>query len=419
MQAVTKKMNKETKTKDQLTQSGGDGKFPDQTGPAPASRKKHGSLTRLMVIMLVCVGVLFGAIFGYKAFIARMIRKAMSANRQPPVTVSAMMAEYTTWQPHIQAIGTTRAVRGVDVTTEIAGLVESLNFKSGERVEKGRLLVQLNADADVALLRSLRAEADLARTTLERDRQQYVIKAISQATLDIAAADLKSKEAQVAQQEALVAKKSVRAPFDGRVGITFVNPGEYLNPGEKIVTLQDVRSILVDFFVPQKEIARFAAGQTVDITTDAYPGRTFQGKITVINPSVDSQTRNVQIETALDNPRGELLPGMFVSVIIRIGQPQQHLTLPQTAVSYNPYGDTVFIIESKREGPEGRPMLVARQIFVELGETRGDQVAVLKGIKEADMVVTAGQLKIKNGSPVVINNRIQPNNEKTPEPPDI
>jgi membrane fusion protein (multidrug efflux system) len=374
-------------------------------------------MIKRMVIMLFCVGVLFGGIFGYKAFTARMVRKAMNENRQPPVTVSAMKAEYQTWQPQLLAVGTTRAVRGVDVTTEIAGLVVSMDFKSGEEVKEDQVLVQLNADADVALLHALQAEAELARTTLDRDKRQFAINAISQATLDVAAADLKNKEAQVAQQAALLAKKTIKAPFGGRLGITFVNPGQYLNPGDKIVTLQAIHSILVDFFVPQKEIARLTRGQEIQITADTYPGRIFKGKITVINPLVDSKTRNIQIEAAIDNPKGELLPGMFVSVDILLGQLERHLTLPQTAVSYNPYGDTVYVIESSGKGEGGKSTLIARQTFVMLGETRGDQVAILQGIQEGDLVVTAGQLKLKNGSPVVINNQIQPSNEKAPVPP--
>jgi membrane fusion protein (multidrug efflux system) len=374
-------------------------------------------MIKRMVVMLVCVGLLFGGIFGFKAFTALMARKAMSEKRQPPVTVSAMKAEYRTWQPQLQAVGTARAVRGVDVTTEIEGLVVSINFKSGEEVREDQVLVQLEADADTALLHALQAEAELARTTLERDKRQFAVKAISQATLDVAAADFKNKEAQVAQQAAILAEKTIKAPFGGRLGITFVNPGQYLNPGDKIVTLQAIHSILVDFFVPQKEIARFTIGQKIDITTDTYPNRTFEGKITVINPLVDSKTRNIQIEAAIDNPKGELLPGMFVSVKIQLGQPQRHLTLPQTAVSYNPYGDTVYVIESSGKGPGGKSTLIAKQTFVTLGETRGDQVAILKGIQEGDQVVTAGQLKLKNGSPVVINNQIQPSNEKAPEPP--
>jgi membrane fusion protein (multidrug efflux system) len=256
-------MNEKTTIKDR-----GVRRSPNGHGQAPSFWERHGPMIKRMVIMLVCIGVLFGGIFGFKAYTARMTQKAMSGSRQPPVTVSAMKAEYRTWQPHLEAVGTTRAARGVDVTTEIPGLVLSLNLKSGEDVKKDQILVQLNADADIALLHSLEAEAELARTTFLRDKEQFAIKAISRATLDVAAADLKSKDAQVAQQAALVAKKTVRAPFSGRVGITFVNPGQYLNPGDKIVTLQAIHSILVDFFVPQKEIARFTIGQKVEIATD-------------------------------------------------------------------------------------------------------------------------------------------------------
>jgi membrane fusion protein (multidrug efflux system) len=380
--------------------------------------KKNRRLIKRMVIMLVLVGLLFGGIFGFKLFTARMIQKAMSAYRQPPVTISTVKAGYQTWLPRLQATGTTRAVRGVDVTTEIPGLVVSLNFKSGEEVKNGQILVRLNADADMARLHALQAEAELARTNLDRDRQQFAVKAISRETLDIAVSDLKNKEALVGQQAAVVAKKTIRAPFAGRLGISTVNPGQYLNPGNKIVTLQDIRSILVDFLVPQDEISRLTVGQPVKATTDTYPGREFEGKTTVISPAVDPRTRNIQIEASIDNPEGMLLPGMFVVVDIQIDQPKQYLTLPQTAVASNPYGDTVYIIESKGKDSEGQPLLVARRTFVTLGETRGDQVAVLKGIEEGDQVVSAGQQKLKNGSPVAINNQIQPSNQKAPQPQD-
>jgi len=385
---------------------------------SPGFWKKHGGLIKRMMIMLVLMGLLFGGIFGFKVFTAHMIQKAMSANKQPPVTVSVTKAEYQMWQPHLQAVGTTRAVRGVDVTTEISGIVVSMNFKSGEEVKKDQILIHLNADADLAQLHSLQAEAELAQSNLNRDRQQFTIKAISRATLDIAVADLKNKEAQVDQQQAMLAKKTIRAPFAGRLGITFVNPGQYLNPGEKIVTLQDIRSLLVDFLVPQKVISHLHTGQTVTVRTDTYKGRVFKGLITVINPKVDPQTRNIQLEAAIDNSEGDLLPGMFVSLEIQLDQPQNYLTLPQTAITYNPYGETVYLIESSDQGPGVQPRLTVRQTFVTIGETRGDQVAVLKGLKEGERVVTAGQNKLKNGSPVIINNRIQPSNEKAPEPTD-
>ncbi|MGA9539322.1 MAG: efflux RND transporter periplasmic adaptor subunit [Desulfobacterales bacterium] len=375
-------------------------------------------MTKRMLIMLACVGLLFGGIFGYKAIKAHMVEKAMSAHQGQPVTVSTTKAEKQTWQPQLNAVGTVRAEQGVEVTTEIAGLVRDVYFSSGENVDEGQVLVQLNADADEALLNSLKAEAELARTTFVRDQRQFAVKAISRATLDVSEADLKSKQAQVNQQTAIVDKKTIRAPFDGRLGISTVTAGQYLNPGDQIVTLQSIDPVYVDFSVPQQYIARIALGQTVTVATDTYPDRKFDGKITATNPKVDPQTRNIQIEATIPNPKHELLPGMFTSVQVQAGQTEHYITLPKTAVTYNPYGETVFVVEQAAQGPKGEPELIAKQTFVTVGRSRGDQVAILEGVKSGDSVVTSGQLKLKNGSRVTINNEIQPSNEAAPQPTD-
>jgi membrane fusion protein (multidrug efflux system) len=373
-------------------------------------------MTKRMLIMLAAVGILFGGIFGYKAFKAHMMNKYMAAGQVPPVAVTTVRAEYLPWQPQLKAVGSLRAARGVDVTSEIAGLVRTIHFKSGDEVKAGQLLVQLNADSDLAQLRSLEAAAELADTVFERDKKQFDAKAISKAALDADAADFKSKRAQVAQQAALVAKKTILAPFGGRLGISIVNPGQYVNPGDKIVTLQALDSIYADFYLPQQEISRISLGQGVVVTTDTYPGRTFSGKTTAISPKVDSDTRNVQIEATIANKEHELLPGMYAKAEIKAGAVQRYLTLPQTAVTFNPYGETVFIVEESGKGPDGKPMLTVRQTFVTTGPTRGDQIAVLKGIKAGDTVITSGQLKLKNGSKVIINNEIHPSNEAAPKP---
>ncbi len=370
-----------------------------------------------MTVMLLAVGVLFGGIFGFQYFKAQMIKKSMLSSSVPPAIVSVTNAAYLIWQPQIRAVGNLRAVRGVDVTSEINGLVRTLYFKSGDGVREGQLLVQLNADSDVAQLRSLEAAADLALSVYERDKKQFEIQAISRAVLDADAADLKSKRAQVAQQAALVEKKSIRSPFAGRLGISTVNPGQYINPGDKIVTLQALESVYVDFYVPQQDLARISLGQRVLATTDTYPGRSFTGKITAIDPRVDPETRNFQAEATFPNPRHELLPGMYACVDVRAGAPERRITLPQTAISYNPYGDTVFVV-GRGTGKNGKPELIARQIIVTVGAKRGDQAAILKGVNEGDMVVTSGQIKLKNGSPVVINNKVQPSNEAAPRPID-
>ncbi len=375
-------------------------------------------MTKRMVIMLLCVGLLFGAIFGFQIFKSKMIKKAMSSQKAPPVVVTAMKAEYQSWQPQIKAVGSLRAVRGVDVTTEIAGLVRSIHFRSGQDIRSGQLLVQLNADSDIAQLGSLEAAAELAGTVYERDKKQFAVKAVSQATLDADAADLKSKQALVAQQKALVDKKTISAPFAGRLGISTVNPGQYLNPGDKIVTLQSLDKLYVDFYLPQQELARISAGQKVVLSTDTFPGRTFPGKIATIDPKVDPATRNFQAEATIANPDHSLLPGMYASVQIMAGETKRYLTLPQTSVTYNPYGETVYIVEKSGKGPDGKPLLTAKQIFVTVDGTRGDQVSILKGISEGDLVVTSGQVKLRSGSTVIINNKVQPGNEVAPKPVD-
>jgi membrane fusion protein (multidrug efflux system) len=375
-------------------------------------------MVKRMLIMLIGVGFLFGGIFAYKAFVSYKMKKSMSVAQAPPVTVSAIKAEYVTWQPQLKAVGSLRAVRGVDVTTEIAGLVQTIHFKSGDKVSADQLLVQLNADSDTALLHSLEAAAELADTVYERDKKQYEAQAVSKATLDADAADLKVKRAQVKQQAAIVEKKSIRAPFSGRLGISTVNPGQYINPGDKVVTLQSLDQIYTDFYLPQQELSRIFLGQPVIVTTDTYPGRTFSGKITAVNPRVDPDTRNFQVEATISNPKHELLPGMYASVEVKAGEIQSYLTLPQTAVTFNPYGETVFVIEESAKGLDGKPLLIVRQAFVTVGPTRGDQIAILKGINENDTVVTSGQLKLKNGSRVIINNQVQPGNEAAPRPPD-
>jgi len=379
--------------------------------------EKH-PMKKRMIIMLAIVGLLFGGIFGFQIFKMQMIKKSMASQKMPPSTVSTIRAAIQPWQPELRAIGTLRAARGVDVTTEITGLVRTIHFKSGDTIKTGQILVQLNADSDLAQLRSSEASAELAKSVYERDKKQFAVKAVSQAVLDADAADLKSKLAIAAEQAAIVAKKCIRAPFAGRLGITTINPGQYLNPGDKIVTLQALDNLYADFFLPQQELANLTLGEKVIVTTDSYPGRSFVGKITTINPKVDPETRNVQVEASIANPGQVLLPGMFASVQVQAGTVQKYLTVPQTAVSYNPYGETIFVVQEGEKGPDGKPGLIAKQVFVTTGATRGDQVAILKGIKDGDLVVSAGQLKLKNGSPVVINNQIVPTNEKSPKPID-
>ena len=371
--------------------------------------------TKRMFIMLLCV-VLLIAVLALGKFL--QIRKLIASMPKPGAqVVTAMKAEMLEWQPQFNAVGTLNPVRGVDVTTEVAGLVRSLHFHSGQDVKAGELLVELNADSDIAQLQALQAAADLSASVLARDRQQFEVKAISQAQLDADQADLRVKRASVAQQAALVAKKTIRAPFSGRLGITTVNPGQYLNPGDKIVTLQTLNPIYIDFNLPQKQLAGVSLGQRLTLSSDAFPGQSFAGKITAINPKVDPTTRNLQLEATVANEKLQLLPGMFANVDVDAGDKKSYLTLPQTAITYNPYGSTVFVLKpGDKKDDKGNAQLEAQQVFVTTGPTRGDQVAVLTGLTAGQQIVTSGQLKLKNGSPVTVDNSVQPANSPNPTP---
>src|ERR1700686_1870312 len=367
-----------------------------------------------MIIMILGVILLVAGI-GFVVFRNIMKQIAQGSIPPPPMVVTAMKVAKQEWQPQLNAVGSLRAVRGVAVTTEIAGLVREIRFKSGDEIKGGAVLIQLNADSDLAQLASLKAAADLAQTTLTRDRVQLAAEAISQAQVDSDEADLKSKRAQAASQQATIDKKTIRAPFSGRLGVTLVNPGQYLNPGDKVVTLQTIDPIFIDFNLPQQQISGVSVGQPVTVLSDAYPGQPFSGKGTAIDAKVDTATRNVQIEATVTNAKKLLLPGMFGRAAVDSGEKKTYLTLPQTAITYNPYGATVFVATDKKDA-KGNLEVQAQQVFITPGPTRGDQVAILKGVSEGATVVTSGQLKLKNGTPLRIDNSVQPLNDQNPTP---
>jgi membrane fusion protein (multidrug efflux system) len=370
---------------------------------------KRVTIVRLVVVLALMIA-LVAVVIGWKVLV---IRKAIAASVPMPQTVSTVAAAYSEWQPQVEAVGSLRAIHGVEVTTEVAGLVRKLDFKSGSDARAGQTLVELNADPDLAQLQALMAEANLAALTYHRDLIQYQAQAIGRAQLDTDIANLKSTREQEAAQAALVAKKTIRAPFNGLLGITTVNPGQYLNPGDAIVTLQSLDPIYVDFRLPQDNLSRVHVGQNVHVTADAFPGKAFEGTITSIDPLVDPSTRNFEAEATIRNPEHHLFPGMFVRTTVDAGATQRYLTLPQTAVTYNPYGQTVYLVHNPTE-PTGHP--TAALTFVVLGPSRGDQVAVLKGIAAGDVIVTGGQMKIKNGTQLAINNSVLPRDNPNPTP---
>jgi len=375
-------------------------------------------MIKRMLIMLVLVGVVLGSVFGFKTFVDGKVNEFMAGMGNQPQTVSTTKATLSDWQPQLEAVGSLRAVSGADLSLEVAGVVERINFQSGDDVEKGKVLLKLRDEDDVAKLKSLEAVAELSQITYDRDVKQLAAKAIAQAIVDNDAANLRNNRAQVDQQKAIVDKKTLSAPFAGHLGVRQVDLGQYLAPGTMIVTLQALDPIYVDFLLPQQSLEKIKVGQPAKVHVDTYPDKTFTGKITAINPKVEASSRNVQVRATLPNPDHKLLPGMFATVDIDVGAVQRLVTLPQTAISYNPYGNLVYVVDDKGKGPDGKPMLVARQTFVTTGATRGDQVSVLKGIKEGDTIVTGGQMKLRNGVPLAINNTVLPKDDPNPRPID-
>jgi len=403
------------------------------------------STARRMVIMVVLVLVLIALIAGIKVM---MIMKLIAASKRPPppAVVTAARTNFQDWQPQLRAVGTLRAARGADLSLDIAGLVTHVNVKSGDEVAAGQLLLQLRDTEDVASLQQLQAQAALAEVTFGRAKQQLAVQVIAKADYDQAAADLKVKQAAVAQQLVNVSKKQLRAPFAGHAGIVTVNPGQYLNAGTVVVTLQQLDPVYADFYLPQKDLTDLKTGQRADLTLDAFGGKSFGGTVNAISPKVDSDTRNVLVEATVPNHDRVLTPGMFANVRVDVGAPRRYLTLPQTAIVYNPYGQTVYVIKTKREfdadqkaaaaanpnagsqqpasakkAAGGAPTMppetqVVEQAFVTTGLTRGDQVAVLSGLDAGAQVVTSGQIKLKNGAPVSIDNSVQPADDARPTP---
>ncbi len=380
-----------------------------------AYEKKPSKLKR-MLVMLALVLVLIAVIAGIKVWTISRMMANMPAPPAPTVTTTKAAQE--PWQPVQASVGTLRAVRGADLAFDAAGVVSKVNLVSGDDVKQGQVLVQLRDDDDVAVQRQAEAAAALAKVTFDRARRQLDVRAISQADYDNAAADLKAKQAAVQQAAAVVAKKQLRAPFDGRAGIVTLSPGAYVNAGSAVVTVQQLDPVFVDFHVPQRDLGRLKVGQRVALTIDAHAGRTFEGKLSAIDPKVDGDTRNARIEASAGNADGALVPGMFANVGIDVGEQSRQLTLPQSAITFNPYGETVFVVKAPAAGAkdeQGQPAKpTAQQVFVTTGATRGDQIVILSGIEEGTEVVTSGQLKLKNGTPLTIDNSRPPKNDAAP-----
>ncbi len=367
-----------------------------------------------MTIMLLIVAAVFGGIYGFQLFRNKMITQSIKGHGMPPQAVSTIVAQPTSWQPDVEVVGNLRASVGANLAAEVGGIVTAIHIESGKSAQAGQLLVQLNTGPLQAQLEQLKAAAALAEQTYKRDQAQLKAEAISQAAVDIDAANLKSARAQIAALQATIAQRSIRAPFAGRLGIRLIDLGQYVAAGAPLVSLQKLDPMFLDFNVPQSQLALLRLGEKIAVQTNARPGQIFTGEITAIEPQIDTATRNVKVRAAIPNPRGQLLPGMFATARISNGVARQYVTLPNAAIAYNPYGSTVFIVLDK-QGADGKPGLVVEQRVVTTGATRGDQVAVLSGLKGGETVVTAGQLKLHNDGPVFVNNSVQPSNNPNPQ----
>ncbi len=385
---------------------------PDMNLPKPSTGKRMLWMILFVVVLVVLLAVVM------IAGIMKMISSAPKG--EPPAAVTTTTAAYDEWQPTLSAVGTLRAVKGADLAFEVAGVVTQVGARAGGEVKQGQLLVQLNDAVEAAQLKAAQAGAALSKVNRDRAKQQLEIHAISQGDFDASDADYKAKEAAAQQAAAIMAKKRLSAPFNGRVGLITTSPGAYINSGVSVVTVQQLDPVYVDFYLPQRDLATIASGQKVDLALDAFGGQAFTGKVTVVNPKVDPSTRNVQVEATVPNPKRTLIPGMFANVSVEVGSKQKYLTLPQTAITYNPYGATVFIAkQGEIMGMDGKKHtgLMAQQVFVTTGPTRGDQVAILKGLDEGAVVVSSGGLKLKNGTPLAPSNKgVLPANDANPAP---
>lgn len=366
--------------------------------------------------MIGAILLVVGAIAFWKYYTIRTLIAKMSAQKPPPTAVSSIKATEEVWQERRHAVGSLAAVQGVTVCNELPGTVQRIAFESGSQVNQGDLLIQLDTSVDAAQLRGLEAQATLAGVNLDRAQGLRNSNTNAQTELDTAQAQFQQGQAAVDTLKANIAKKSITAPFAGQLGLRQANLGQYLAAGTAIVTLQAMDPIYVNFAMPQQVVVDLSPKQSVQVSIDAYPEKVFEGVINAINAKVDDATRNIAVQATLGNASGKLKPGMFGAVDVLLPKQNKLITLPQSTIVYNPYGNAVYVVEKSKEAADPGALIV-RQRFVQLGETRGDQVAVLKGVQPGEEIVTSGQLKLRNGAAVAINNSVTPENNPAPTLP--
>jgi membrane fusion protein, multidrug efflux system len=372
--------------------------------------------TKIAIAVLIVL-VVVGALAGVKVMQIRTLMAKGKSFAPPPETVSSAVVREEKWQGTLTAIGSVMAVQGVTLTPDIPGVVREIAFESGAVVAKGALLVRLDTSSEEAQLRAAEAQFELARINAERSRTLQKDKMISQSDLDTAEATLKQNQGNADAIRATIEKKTIRAPFAGRLGIRQVNLGQYLDTGRPIVSLQALTPIYGDFTLPQQELAQLSPGMRVRLSTDAYEGKEFEGKLTAINPDLDQSTRSVGLQATFDNAEQLLRPGMFARVEVLLPEEKDMLVIPTTAVLSSPYGDSVYVIEEK-PGKDGKPALKVRQQFIRTGRARGDFLSVESGLKAGERIASAGVFKLRNGMSVVENNELVPKAAEKPRPED-
>ena len=373
-------------------------------------------ISLIVLAILAALAIVF-ALGGIKFFQVRKAIVQYGSFSPPPQVVTSLIAKEEEWVPALRAVGSTAAVQGVTVSTDEPGIVQKINFESGQTVKVGDLLVQLEVSQEEAQLRSAEAQMRLAGANLARQQNLLKGRVSSQADYDTAQAQYDQAVAKVEEVKALINKKTIRAPFSGVLGIRAVNLGQYLQSGAPVAPLQSLDPIYVNFWLPQQNLGQIAAGQTVQVRADGLPNVQFEGKINAVDAIVDEATRNVRVQATLPNPQGLLRPGMFVNTELPLASNSSHIVLPATAIQYAPYGDMVYVIQEIK-GPDGKQYRGVQQRVVKVGESRGDRVAILSGINPGEEVVTSGVFKLRPGIHVQVNNSIEPANSESPNPED-
>ncbi|PXA03997.1 efflux transporter periplasmic adaptor subunit [Coraliomargarita sinensis] len=375
-------------------------------------------MKKTIFILSLFLGVilLIAFLVGTKMMQFGAMAEAGANGGPPPETVSSTEASTQVWQTRLRAVGTIEPVQGILIESETSGLVDAIAFENGQEVQKGDLLVQLDIDVEKAQLRAAVATAKLADLEYERAKSLRASGSIPESRLDSAAADLERAQAEIENINAVIDRKTIKAPFDGRVGIRQINLGQYVPLGSPIVNLQSDENVYANFSLPQKDLSQIEKSIPLTVRSDAYPEKEFQGELTAISPEIDATTRSVALQGTLQNADGLLRSGLFVEIEINLPDQRQVVAVPSTAILYAPYGNSVFVIEESEGAENGEGQLTARQKFIRIGQTRGDYVSIVEGLKPGERIVSAGGFKLRNGSRIRINNELAPEPKTEPRP---